>query len=484
MQHCFYAALVFFLSVNCLQAEDRIFSISNLLDRQMNYSRYGEMMKTYDGSRVLGTVSQVVELKDTASQAPLQCKHKRFFCFCDSPFASIRFLSFAPAPYDHTIVRICDVETGEEWVTFEGFEDGVSYAAFMSNGKILTVSDDETVRIWDTRSGKELHRLEHPQAIRSVLISSDGKKIVTLMYRYDRVAQTYDNVVRTWDAETGEELHSFGALHNTKETVHVISPNGNKIITRGLKVWDVESEEELYKLEWQADEHGGRKYEFLYYSHDILAFSPDGSKIVASRVTSPYSTKIWDAKSGEELLTLEGAFSAFSPDGKKLITRDLRIWDVESGSANFGRELQKLDTPNGGIEFVAFLSDGEKIVTVSNQRESGLNNYFVEIWDTESGEKLESNRLIGLSSLDSLSNGIVLSPNGTAIATVGGDKTFQLWCVHSGRLLQKWVGYEYYGLTASGGVSFGSPGILNSIAFSPDGTKVVMWGKEYRSFHW
>ena len=42
--------------------------------------------------------------------------------------------------------------------------------------------------------------------------------------------------------------------------------------------------------------------------------------------------------------------------------------------------------------------------------------------------------------------------------------------------MQKRTGYEYYGLPASGGVSFGSPGILNSIAFSLDGTKVVIVG--------
>ncbi|MCL2709447.1 MAG: hypothetical protein FWE95_01075 [Planctomycetaceae bacterium] len=456
MQHCLYAAFVFILSVNCLQAEDRIFSVPNLPSQQerLHDDVIKRLMKRYEGNMVVCSTSRVAELKD-----PLRCRHKRFFCLCDSPFASNRVFSFAPAPYDHTIVRICDVETGEEWVTFEGLEGGISYAAFMPNGNVLTASGG-TVRSWDTRSGKELHRLEHPQAIRSVIISSDGKKIVTLPWNH-----VENPIARIWDAESGKQLQTF------EEHIVAFAPDMKKFVTADFRIWDVELEEEMHKLDVQMERI------------DSITFSPDGTKIVAIRRLSPYSTKIWDAESGEELLTLEGAFSAFSPDGKKLITRNLRIWDVELGSANFGRELQKLDLPNGYIEFVAFLPDGEKIVTVSYLFRTDPKEwlYFVEVWDTESGEKLESNRLIGLSSLDSTYNRIVLSPNGTTIATVGGDKTFRLWCVQSGTLLQKWTGYEYYGLPALG---IGSPGISNSIAFSPDGTKVVMWGKEYHSIHW
>ena len=54
MQHCFYAAFVFILSVNCLQAEDRIFSISNLPSQQerLHDDVIKRLMKRYEGKPV------------------------------------------------------------------------------------------------------------------------------------------------------------------------------------------------------------------------------------------------------------------------------------------------------------------------------------------------------------------------------------------------------------------------------------------------
>jgi WD40 repeat protein len=64
---------------------------------------------------------------------------------------------------------------------------------------------------------------------------------------------------------------------------------------------------------------------------DSVAFSPDGKRLVSTttgesegtpqgrRIIAP-ELKVWDAQTGEELLTLKGVDStmAISPDGKRL----------------------------------------------------------------------------------------------------------------------------------------------------------------------
>ena len=68
------------------------------------------------------------------------------------------------------------------------------------------------------------------------------------------------------------------------------------------------------------------------------SFSPDGQRIVTC--SQDQTAKVWDAVTGEELLTLKGhkgwIFSAvFSPDGRHIATasvdRTAKIWEAASG---------------------------------------------------------------------------------------------------------------------------------------------------------
>ena len=45
--------------------------------------------------------------------------------------------------------------------------------------KIVSGSNDKTIRIWDVESGKQVQRFEIDHAVHSVAFSSDRKKIVS-----------------------------------------------------------------------------------------------------------------------------------------------------------------------------------------------------------------------------------------------------------------------------------------------------------------
>src|SRR5262249_28281455 len=87
-----------------------------------------------------------------------------------------------------------------------------------------------------------------------------------------------------------------------------------------------------------------------------VVFSPDGKRLATG--SSDGTVKLWDASTGQELLTLKGHSNAvgsvaFSPDGKRLATGS---WDstVKLWNAATGQEMLTLNGHSSGVYSVAF----------------------------------------------------------------------------------------------------------------------------------
>ncbi len=224
------------------------------------------------------------------------------------------------------------------------------------------------------------------------------------------------------------------------------SADGKRILTgswdKTAKVWDAATGQELLTLKG----HNGWVLS--------AAFSPDGKRIVTGGGEFGYEgihptseATVWDAATGRRLFAISGHQSpvwsvAFSADGKRILSgsRDGR---VSVSDAATGQELLVLKFENE-LASVAFSPDGKRIAA---------GGATVKVWDATTGRELLTFERHGGAAF-----GVAYSPDGKRIATAGENGTLNVW--------DAGTGHELLALKGHTALVFG-------VAFSPDGRRIV-----------
>jgi len=296
---------------------------------------------------------------------------------------------------------------------------------------------------------RELRRVSHDSAVRSVAFSSDGARLATA---------GDDLSARVTDVKTGHELpriiHPLRRWHSRKLLSVALHPDGVRIATAGrdhtARVRHVRNGNELLVIT-----HG--------HWVRAVSFSPDGKFIATAG--SDGTARVWSLSEGRMHLTIssEKALNAvaFSHDSTRLATAGYDcsacVWDLAEADAPDSGDVEPLwcSTHDDAVWAVAFSPDGTSLATACSDRSA-------RVW--ELGEEREPLRL----DHDAAVWSVAFSPDGGQIATAGADAHARVWDLADQREV----------LTVE------HDDVIFQVTFSPDGRRLATASADHTARVW
>ncbi|EGF25025.1 protein kinase domain-containing protein [Rhodopirellula baltica] len=257
--------------------------------------------------------------------------------------------------------------------SLRGHGGAVKAAVFVpaSGGDVLSLGDDQTLRYWESETGRLDSRLEedltsarassnqdsaadgldafetaaHDDEIWSARFSPDGTKVVTSSRDHTarvlsidpdtsrfvtRLTISSDQSSSEEDGGTLEEGSAFGAMSMRMDPVHRRLFLGNADAT--VRIWDIDRGTELGSVRGTG-------------LNDVMAVSKDGSLLATGSSSTESDVLVWKLDPSKEvsprlLHRLNGheesvAALAISPDSQWLFSGDRagrgRVWDLQTG---------------------------------------------------------------------------------------------------------------------------------------------------------
>jgi WD40 repeat protein len=323
------------------------------------------------------------------------------------------------------VVSLRDAETLEDASPprrFEGHAGQVFTLAWSPDGKLLASGaiNDSTIRLWNVADGSLVRELNgHSDWIRVVTFSPDGKLLAS---------GSIDQTVRLWDVATGAAIATLTGHTDFISSV-AFTPDGEALASSSsdgtVRLWDVATTTQRPDFVYQPPPNlaGGTSLRATG-----LSFTPDGKTLAIGEEDG--SIALVDAATGTAQRILTGHTSivvsrglTFSPDGKTLASASfdgtVRLWDASSGT-----QSAKLEGHSQRVLSLAFRPGGQQLASTSD--EGGT----LFVWDVKRTQEPRTFR-IG----QGLIRGLVFSPDGSVLGSIGFNGTIRLHLLDQARAL-------------------------------------------------
>ena len=347
---------------------------------------------------------------------------------------------------DHTL-RLWNANTGECLAILKGHTESVEGALQLNNGQIISWSryDDKSLRLWDADTGQCIKVLE----------GHNGAPVVVQQLDNDRVISFADSTLKVWDVGTGECLTTI-KTHADDRGILLLK-NG-RVLTRSLnqhlRLWDIDTGECLAIFKGHTEQIQGMQQLF------------DG-RIVSWGIDGPL--RLWDLDTGENIDIFKGHEDWVSGvqqlfDGRLASWSEgtLRIWDVDSGeclsiheghtgtvngilqltdgflswSEDHTLRLWDVDTRQNSTPLEAHSGEVKGTQQIGNGKLlSWSYDPDLRLWDADTGQCLSV-----LRGHSSGINGFLLLSEGQGLSW-SSDSTLRLWDMKTGECLRTFEGH-------------------------------------------
>jgi len=326
------------------------------------------------------------------------------------------------------------VDRPEIFVQMGHTRERINAVAFSPDGKYaFTGGWDQTIKVWDANTGREVRTLYGTAKVTAIAVSPDGKQLLT-------GDEGYQDNLKLWDLKSGRVIRAFHGHEPGMEAISslLFSADGKHVLSAGareIKRWDVSTGTALWTF---TNRSGNEDARFT-----SLVISPDGGYVISGErshavVTQPDGTQAKPKSSGATI----------------------RVFSVADG-----RQIRAFNEHRGWVEALAMCPDGRHVIAADHEDGAAM-------WDFTTGRQVKSFRVQGVFP-------VAVSPDGK-YALFGGVTVLRLWDIAQDRELRTFHGHG---------------GWLRSVAFSPDGRRALsgsddntprLWdldtGKEIRGF--
>ncbi len=308
-----------------------------------------------------------------------------------------------------------------------------------SEGTRLACGRANVVQVYDVDSGLEIISLGgHKDLIQSLRFSPDGRRLAAGSYQ----------IVTLWNMPTGAVAATMSGSNDQVRTV-VPLPDGKTVVSGGndsrVRFWN--------RQDGKAVRDFGTPAQVF-----AIAVSKDAKMLAVAG--SDNIVRILKSDDGKEVVTLKGHGGpvndvAFLPGDSRVasVSNDgtCRIWTLPEKEGEMPAEPVVLTGEKGPLRSLAITPDGAQVLIGGDGGE-------VQTWSVEEGKRTGR-----IENLGAMVLALAVNPKGDQLLIGLADKTARL--------------FELTDLRPKATLG-GHLGPVNSVAFSPDGSRLVTAGGE------